>query len=171
MPAIGLETSNDIVRIYHIRKGFLRKDFLKALENAKKYAFGVKVYALLKPPMMLEEEALWDLKRTLKDVDLEGVRVVSVNPVHADPGTLQYELLKRKLRKPPSMCSLFEALKDAFNRRYVVISEPLKAGRPEGIRPCKDIKEELKVLKKAVRNQDPEPIIEYLDSLNRNREG
>ncbi|GEM_PF-6298178 len=162
MPAIGLETSNDVVRLYHIRKGFLRKDFLKALEIAKKYAFGVKAYVLLKPPMMLEFEAYEDAKRTLKDVDKDGVRVVSVNPVHADPGTLQYYLLKRGLRKPPSMLTLFKLLSENFGRRYVLISEPLKAGKPEGIRPRKDIKEELRRLKEAVRNQDPRPIEEYL---------
>ena len=56
--AVGLETSNDKIRIECINKNFLFKDFVRASETAKKYGVTTKAYLLLKPPFINEKDTL-----------------------------------------------------------------------------------------------------------------
>ena len=49
--AIGLETSNDIIRKDCINKGFSFSDFTRASEVAKKNDVTVKAYLMQKPPV------------------------------------------------------------------------------------------------------------------------
>jgi hypothetical protein len=58
--AIGLESSNDLVREKTIRKGFSWQDFVQASETVHDLGGRIKAYILLKPPHLSEKEAIRD---------------------------------------------------------------------------------------------------------------
>ena len=58
--AIGLETSNDLIREHVIRKGFTFQDFVDASEAVHRQGGRVKAYLLLKPPLLSEGQAMRD---------------------------------------------------------------------------------------------------------------
>jgi len=56
--AIGLETTNDLIRKDCINKGFSFSDFIRASEVAGKNDTSVKAYLMLKPPFLSERIAM-----------------------------------------------------------------------------------------------------------------
>jgi len=56
--AIGVETSNDRIRLDCINKGFLFEDFVRASRIAHQHDTTVKAYLLLKPPFLSEGVAI-----------------------------------------------------------------------------------------------------------------
>ena len=58
--AMGLETSNDLIREHVIRKGFTFQDFVDASEAVHRQGGRVKAYLLLKPPLLTEGQAMRD---------------------------------------------------------------------------------------------------------------
>ena len=66
--AFGLETANDFIRNEYINKGFTLDDFKNAAEIVRKCGAKVKVYLLLKPPFVSEQEAIEDALRSAREV-------------------------------------------------------------------------------------------------------
>jgi archaeosine synthase beta-subunit len=136
--AVGLETSNDAIRINSINKNFLFKDFVRASDTAKAHGVSTKAYLLMKPPFLTEKEAMEDMVKSVLDA-APYAGTISMNLCNVQRGTLVDELAYRKAYRPPWLWSVVEVLKRVHGRTgSVVTSDPLAAGQSGGPHNCYD---------------------------------
>jgi radical SAM enzyme (TIGR01210 family) len=134
--AIGLETSNDAIRINSINKNFLFKDFVRASETAKAHGVSTKAYLMMKPPFVSEKDALEDMVKSVLDA-VPYAGTISMNLCNVQRGTLVDELFYRKAYRPPWLWSVVEVLKRVHGKTgSVITSDPLAAGQPRGPHNC-----------------------------------
>lgn len=134
--AIGLETSNDAIRINSINKNFLFKDFVRASETAKAHGVSTKAYLMMKPPFLTEKDALEDMVKSAIDA-APYASTISMNLCNVQRGTLVDELFYRKAYRPPWLWSVVEVLKRVHGKTgSVITSDPLAAGQPRGPHNC-----------------------------------
>jgi len=135
---IGLESSSDIIRERCINKGFTFEDYRRAVSNALSSDVEVKTYLLLKPPFLLEREAVEDVVRSARAAAEAGSAKISINPVAVQRGTLVEALWKSGDYRPPWLWSLLEALKGIGSAKLgvSVISHPTAAGTARGAHNC-----------------------------------
>ena len=162
---IGLESSNDYIRINYINKGFLFEDFAAAVKIAVENNVRVKSYLLLKPPFLTEKEAIEDAIQSIIDSIKVGARTISINPVNIQNGTLVYALWKDNLYRSPWFWSLKEVIQKAWQRIAEegltekidrIVSDPSGAGSRRGIHNGKHCdKNFIKALKKYSQTQNP----------------
>jgi len=162
---IGLETSNDFVRINNINKGFTRKDFEKATKIALKNNVRVKSYLLFKPPFLTEKEAINDVIQSVIDSIKTGARSVSINPMNIQSGTLVYRLWQTDLYRSPWFWSLKKVIQKIWERIEKeklqdnvdrIVSDPSGAGSIKGIHNCRKCnKYFIKAIKNFSLKQDP----------------
>ncbi len=128
---IGLETSNDYYREKLINKGFAFKDFVRASEILKGIA-KIKVYLLLKPPLLSEKEAIEDVMKSIEDVK-PYADLISLNLMTIHKKTLVERLWKARIYRPPWLWSAVEILKKAD---VEIICDPVAAGKQRGPHNC-----------------------------------
>ncbi len=135
---IGLETSSDIIRENCINKGFTFDDYKTAVKLCSSTAVSVKTYLLLKPPFILEREAIADMVKSTVNAARAGTSKVSINPVNVQRGTLVERLWKSGDYRPPWLWSLVEVLKETSRKNIgiPVISHPTGGGRKRGVHNC-----------------------------------
>jgi radical SAM enzyme (TIGR01210 family) len=134
--AIGLETSNDMIREKCINKHFTFKDFVRASEVAKAHGVSAKAYLLLKPPFLTEKDAMEDMVTSVLDV-APYAGTISINLCNVQRGTLVDELFMKHVYRPPWLWSIVEVLKRVHGKTSsVVMSDPLAAGAARGPHNC-----------------------------------
>jgi archaeosine synthase beta-subunit len=134
--AIGLETSNDVIRIECINKNFLFKDFVRASETAKKYGVTTKAYLLLKPPFLDEKDALEDMVKSVLDA-APYASTISINLCNVQRGTIVDELFQKKAYRPPWLWTIVEVIRRVHGKtNAVIMSDPLAAGAARGPHNC-----------------------------------
>ncbi len=135
--AIGVETSNDRIRLDCINKGFLFKDFVRASRVAHRHDSTVKAYLLLKPPFLSEGVAIRDIIKSVRDVS-PYVETVSINLCNVQKGTLVEKLLRRGDYRPPWLWSAIAVLRQAKteNPDLIITSDPVGAGSRRGPHNC-----------------------------------
>jgi radical SAM enzyme (TIGR01210 family) len=161
---IGLESSNDLVRIHNINKGFLFEDYKKAVKIALAENTRVKTYLLLKPPFLTEKEAIIDTVKSTIDAIKTGSRSISINPLNVQSGTFVFNLWKNGIYRPPWFWSLKSVLLEIWkeiNKQKLdqkvdrILSDPSGAGTRRGIHNCfKCNKDFNKTIKEYSLNQD-----------------
>lgn len=132
--AMGLESSNDRVLTFCINKGFLFKDFLKAvniLESQK-----VKAYLLIKPPFLTEYEAIEDAVNSAHMI-AEMVDVISFNPVAIHKKTVSEYLWRTGSYSPPWLWSVVEVLNRTHHLSPHIICHPVAVGTRRGVKNCR----------------------------------
>ncbi len=135
--AVGLETSNDIIRKDCINKGFTFGDFVRASEIAEKENVTVKAYLLLKPPFLSEGDAVKDIIHSINEA-ARHAGTISVNLCNVQKGTLMDEMFERGDYRPPWLWSAVEVLKlgKEANLGTVIMSDPVAAGSKRGPHNC-----------------------------------
>jgi len=134
--AIGLETSNDRIRIECINKNFLFKDFVRASETAKKHGVTTKAYLLLKPPFVSESDALEDIVGSVLDA-APYAGTISINLCNIQRGTIVDELFVGRAYRPPWLWTIVEAIRRVHGKTSsVIMSDPLAAGSARGPHNC-----------------------------------
>ena len=137
--AMGLESSNDLIRSLCINKNFDFAAFKEAVELGKKFDIGTRAYILLKPPFLTERDALLDAQKTVSDAIGAGVSTVSLNPVNIQSNTLVEFLWKKQRFRPPWLWSVVEVLRyahDAAKGEVKVVCDPAAAGKKRGTHNC-----------------------------------
>ena len=134
----GLESSNDRVRELCINKGFTFEDYRKAVALCRSNDVRVKTYLLLKPPFILEREAISDMVESGKAAALAGSDKISINPMNIQRGTLVELLWRRGEYRPPWIWSLINVLKELFDSdlNIPILSHPTSGGRKRGTHNC-----------------------------------
>lgn len=135
---IGLETSDDEIRLECINKGFNFKEYREALKVSLKNNVKVKTYLLLKPPFLSEKNSIKDTINSAKKASELGSFKISVNPCNVQRGTIVEELYKNDEYTPPWFWSLIKVLKETDYLEAEVISEPTAAGKKRGIHNCQE---------------------------------
>ncbi len=148
--AMGLETSNDMVRKDCINKGFTFSDFIKASRVALMEGATVKAYLLLKPLFLSEGAAINDIVRSINDT-APFAGTISVNLCNVQKGTLVDEMFERGDYRPPWLWSAVEVLKKGkeSNPDITIMSDPVAAGSARGPHNCtkcdKDVAEAIRI--------------------------
>ncbi|HEX7627790.1 MAG TPA: archaeosine biosynthesis radical SAM protein RaSEA [Candidatus Methanoperedens sp.] len=135
--AIGLETSNDVIRKDCINKGFSFSDFTRASEVAGKNGVTVKAYLMQKPPFLSEGIAMNDMINSIKDAS-PFAGTISMNLCNVQKGTLVDEMFERGDYRPPWLWSAVEALRvgKELSPETVIMSDPVAAGSMRGPHNC-----------------------------------
>lgn len=135
--SLGLESANEKVLKYCINKGLRFEDYKKATRILKKEKVRVKTYVLLKPPFLMEAEAIKDCVETAKKI-LDLTDVISLNPVAVHRNTLVEYLWKRNEYHPPWLWSVIEVIKRIRKFSDVEIkSDVTGKGSRRGAHNCK----------------------------------
>ena len=130
--AIGLETSNDMIREKCINKGFTFKDFRNAAGRARSTGAGVKAYLLFKPLFLTEQEALEDMKTSVADT-IPFADMISMNPCTVQRNTELEYYWKRGAYRPPYLWSVLTLL--AATPVHMTC-DPLGGGQKRGPHNC-----------------------------------
>jgi radical SAM enzyme (TIGR01210 family) len=130
--AIGLETSNDLVRDNLIHKGFSFQDFVTASQIVHKRGGRVKAYLLLKPPQLSEGEALRDAITSARAARSHA-DILSLNLCNIQRNTYVERLWERGEYRPPWLWSALEVLKSIEGP---IVCDPVGAGTRRGPHNC-----------------------------------
>jgi radical SAM enzyme (TIGR01210 family) len=114
--AIGLESSDDFIREKIIRKGFTLKEFEKAARILKKAKANLRVYVLIKPIILREDESIKDAIKTSKYVFNLGKKLkieteVQLEPVYVKPPSLVFTAWKMDQYRAVWLWSVIEIIK------------------------------------------------------------
>jgi len=130
--AIGLETSNDLVRDNLIHKGFSFQDFVTASKIVHERGGRVKAYLLLKPPLLSEGEALRDAIASARAARSHA-DILSLNLCNIQRSTHVERLWERGEYRPPWLWSALEVLKSVEGP---IVCDPVGAGTKRGPHNC-----------------------------------
>lgn len=137
---IGLESSNDDIRIICVNKGFAKSEFQKALLTAQVHDIGIRAYILVKPPFLTERDAIIDASKSIIDAAEMGVNTISLNPVNVQKYTLVEKLWRRGDYRPPWLWSVVEILKRSrqeIKKSINIICDPVGGGKRRGAHNCR----------------------------------
>lgn len=135
--ALGLESANEEVLSKSIHKGFHVADYRRAAEIARDAGTSVRTYLLLKPPYLTEGEAVRDAIDGVREASGFS-RVISLNPVNVQRGTLVDKMHWEWAYRPPWLWSILKVLKEAEADGSVLISSLVGAGSVRGPHNCGD---------------------------------
>jgi len=130
--AIGLETSNDLIREKCINKGFTFSDFSAAAARAKSAGAGIKAYLLLKPLFLTEKESVDDMKSSIAAASMHA-EMISMNPCTVQRRTELEFYWKKGAYRPPYLWSVLSLLRDATVH---ITCDPLGGGQARGPHNC-----------------------------------
>jgi hypothetical protein len=133
--AIGLETSDDVIRQRCVNKGFSFDDYRRAASLLLEMGIPLRTYLLLKPPFLTERESMEDTIRSVRAASPFS-ESVSINPVNVQRETLVERLWKRGDYRPPWWWTLAEVLDRVADQESRIMSAPSGAGTRRGIHNC-----------------------------------
>jgi len=131
--AVGLETSNDLVRDRSISKGFSFEEFATAAKVVHAVGGSVKTYLLLKPPFLSEGVAISDALRSARDA-LPSSDVISLNLCNIQKGTPLERIWMLGEYRPPWLWSAVTVLKGV--KGVPILCDPVAAGTRRGPHNC-----------------------------------
>jgi hypothetical protein len=130
--AMGLETSNDLIREHLIRKGFTFQDFVDASDVIHSQGGRVKAYLLLKPPSLSEGQAMRDAISSARAAQ-EHADVLSLNLCNVQRNTQVERMWERGEFRPPWLWSALEVIKSVPGP---IVCDPVGAGTRRGPHNC-----------------------------------
>lgn len=147
--SIGLESSSDYIKEYKINKGFLNKDFERAIAVIKSlksdYKVTSKAYLFVKPILTSEKDAIEDAVASAKYAKEIGVDRISFCPATIHKGTLMELLWRRGSYQPPWIWSILEIIKRVRSEvKIPVIMDTSGFGTRRGPFNCKKCNKKFK---------------------------
>ena len=153
--AIGLESSNDLIREKAIRKGFSFQDFVAASELVRRQGGRIKAYLLLKPPLLTEGQAMRDAIATGLAARPHA-DMLSLNLCNVQRNTLVERMWQRGEFRPPWLWSALEVLKSVPGP---IVCDPVGAGTRRGPHNCGECDERIaSAIRDHALSQDVGPL-------------
>lgn len=129
--AIGLESINEDILKYSLNKNYGLEDFNESAETLHQEGISVRVYLLLKPPYLSEEESIIDAIKSAKEVS-KNADFISINPMNIQKGTLVERLYMEGSYRPPWLWSVVQVLNDLRGLKVPVVSLITGSGKKRG---------------------------------------
>lgn len=107
----GLESSNDTIRELCIHKGLNRQAFEEYVASGPSLGIIQRIYVLIKPPFLNEQEAIDDAVSTAKYLQALGIDDIHYEAMTIQEHTLIQELYERGYYRTPWLWSILEILK------------------------------------------------------------
>lgn len=137
---IGLECVSDTIRDRCIHKGFLLKDYKRAVDVLRDHDVRVLTYVFLKPIFLNEAEAIEEAVKTIGYVFDHGSDEVALESAFVQEGTLMHKLFQKGEFKPPWLWSIVEVLKRTAHLGPVYLGgftdEPKPVATPFNCQAC-----------------------------------
>lgn len=108
---IGLQSVDDFIRTVCVNTTCTKHQFEKATSLLRENGYTPRVYLMIKPPFLTEQEAINDTVNSIQYVASQGYVDASICPTRIAPHTVVDELAKRDLYTPPSLWSIIEILR------------------------------------------------------------
>ncbi|MHC1632084.1 MAG: archaeosine biosynthesis radical SAM protein RaSEA [Methanotrichaceae archaeon] len=131
--ATGLETSNDLIRIHAICKGFTFDDFKTASKIVHQNGGTVKTYLLLKPPFLSEGVAISDALKSAQAA-VPYTDILSLNLCNIQRGTFLEQMWQQGDYRPPWLWSAVKVLTNVTS--VPIVCDPVAAGARRGPHNC-----------------------------------
>jgi radical SAM enzyme (TIGR01210 family) len=112
---IGLESQDDRIRNFLIKKGLQKKDYENAIKLLKKNNIRTLTYVFLKPISLSEKEAIEEAIKTIKYAFEVGTDEVALETAFIQEGTVMAQFFKEKKYKPPWLWSIIEVIKKTYH--------------------------------------------------------
>jgi len=133
--ALGLESATPEVLRACINKPCAVDDFRLASERIRALGGKVRLYIVIKPPLLTEKEALEDAVSSAEAAK-GWADTISFNPINVQRGTLVERLSRRGEYQPPWLWTVMEVLRRTAGLGPRVISSPSGGGTPRGAHNC-----------------------------------
>jgi len=133
--AIGLETADDYIRNKIINKGFTFSDYVRACNQIHSFGMDVKTYLLLKPPFLIERDAITDtIYSGIKCSEYSDY--ISINPCNIQKNTRLEHLWFERGYRPPWLWSCLDVLSNLSDIDLPIQMDPVGAGSVRGPHNC-----------------------------------
>lgn len=122
---IGLQSENDIVREICVNTSFSKGKFERAINVMKEFQIIPKVYLLVKPPFLNEEETVTDILNSIKYLADLNVKYVTLCPVRISKNTIVWDLHRNGLYEPLNLwtiCHILEVIPDNIQVRVACVN-------------------------------------------------
>lgn len=149
---IGLQSATPFVREVCVNTSFSNQCFEQAIEILASLKVTPKIYIMIKPPFLTEEEGVIDTLHSIEYVLRLGIRDITLCPTRISQNTLAWELYKAELYSPPNLWSIIDIIQNApRNVRLRVACINLKKDDFDAVVPdsCANCRE---ALTKALEN-------------------
>ncbi len=111
MVAIGLQSSNDVIRESAINTICTKYHFEQSVALLEKYGYKPLVFLMIKPPFLTESEAIEDAVSSVNYLQSLGLNEAILCPTKVDEATIVNLLFQRKQYAPPWLWTIIEILK------------------------------------------------------------
>lgn len=108
---IGFQSSNELIREVLVNTRVSRRQFQSALQVLQDVGAEPKIYLMIKPPFVSEEEALTDVIQSVAYIKERGIHGVTLCPTRVSKNTVAWELYKGGDYAPPNLWTVLEAVK------------------------------------------------------------
>lgn len=106
----GLESSNTTIRELCINKQIDLREFERYIEWSRQLGVSSRIYVLMKPPFLTEQEAIEDVIATTQYLQTLNVTDIHYEAVTVEPYTLVFDLYKHGYYRPAWLWSIVEIL-------------------------------------------------------------
>jgi len=156
--ALGLESATPEVLKNCVNKPGKFEDFKQSSERIRALGGKVRIYIVIKPPLLTEAEALEDAVSSAKAVK-DWADTVSFNPINVQRGTLVERLSRRGEFQPPWLWTVMEVLRQSAGLGIRVISAPTAGGTQRGAHNCgRCDKRSLERIERFCQSGDPKDL-------------
>lgn len=107
--AIGLQSSSELVRELCIASTCLEDTFRDAVKRLHTQGDAAQVFLMFKPPFLTTEEAIWDLRESIRYCQAVGL-TPTVCPMRIAPHTVVADLAEKGLYDGVDLWDLYDAL-------------------------------------------------------------
>jgi hypothetical protein len=108
---IGLQSADDLVREVLVNTRISRIAFERALAVMDNLGVEPKVYLMVKPPFLTDEEAVTDVVQSVAYLNRLGVRGMTLCPTRVSRNTVAWHLWDAGLYSPPNLWTVVEAIR------------------------------------------------------------
>lgn len=119
---IGLQSADDFVRETLVNTRITRRSFERALATMAELGVQPKVYLMIKPPFLTDEEAVTDVVESVEYVRSLGVDGVTLCPTRVSRNTVAWWLYENGSYQPPNLWTVAETVRRAHQRTAVRVA-------------------------------------------------
>jgi radical SAM enzyme (TIGR01210 family) len=119
---IGLQSANDLVRETLVNTRVTRSGFERALITMADLGVHPKIYLMIKPPFLTDEEAITDVAESVEYLHALGVDSVTMCPTRVSANTVAWWLLERGRYEPPNLWTVVDAVRRAHEMASVRVA-------------------------------------------------